>query len=819
MTIPVTPQISLSPTSFSAAGQTITAAVSVLNRPAYHGKPKITGLTTITPKIIASRTPSGITPCHLMVSASETTCNAGDAYSDLHYEWDFGDTSGSETTTDYYNGKTVNLNNCQQGPEAAYIYRTAGEFTVTLTVKGKDENGDIVSASTTSILTLGCHYVFVGAATGGDYTLTFDGQTTAAIAYNASRSAMQSALEALSNLDSTNVYVRYDKCIEFRGDLAGQSYTFSADFTGLTGASGNQVLRTELASASSTSVTVSDQSGLTAQYFDSTYGGENGASDGTLTKPYATMAALRAWIIGGSNRAVWVKRGSSFVMDANVNLNVAYNTIRIAAYGSGANPQIHFNDAYHFVCQIAWATSAASYDGGDIIFSDIDFVDLASGLDLFQILGSNNGNTAYPYRRYSHVVLDNCNYTSTAATVIWSALWNVLPVNGQMPGRGSFVTGIHMWKCVIDKGLSRHSTLFVSHHSWFSCIGGSFTGGDPVSALDHNLYIDILQHSCCKYIGSVNTPDQHLSFFFNNNAVDDCDDGSQYYLFDGCEVADTDYGFDFSNSFNSYASNVGFFTNPIVQFCKVHPGTVGILGYNVDTLTVRNCEFWEASSRHISSGDTTKPTKFKLYRNRFYGNHIELSGSQTLYAMDNVFHGGSEYCIYHQGTLDLGLITADRNVWYAPSKAGPFFGFTGTVVTSFATWQGSGLDATGQNTDPLWSDPGNGVFIDNPTVAVDWPSGFASLEYSLNDGASWSSYTDDANQSIGSDISVYTEVLFRAITPTVNGTFQIGARSDSSSVEIAEETDSANLTGSGVFQYLAIQVGSLVLVLASEVNA
>lgn len=40
-----------------------------------------------------------------------------------------------------------------------------------------------------------------GTPTGGTFTLTFDGQTTAAIAYNAAASAVQSALEALSNVN------------------------------------------------------------------------------------------------------------------------------------------------------------------------------------------------------------------------------------------------------------------------------------------------------------------------------------------------------------------------------------------------------------------------------------------------------------------------------------------------------------------------------------------------------------------------------------------------------------------------------------------
>lgn len=49
------------------------------------------------------------------------------------------------------------------------------------------------------------HIVITGTPTGGTFTLTFQGNTTAAIAYNAAASAVQSALEALPNVDSGDV--------------------------------------------------------------------------------------------------------------------------------------------------------------------------------------------------------------------------------------------------------------------------------------------------------------------------------------------------------------------------------------------------------------------------------------------------------------------------------------------------------------------------------------------------------------------------------------------------------------------------------------
>lgn len=49
--------------------------------------------------------------------------------------------------------------------------------------------------------------ILEGPPTGGDFTLTYDGNTTAAIQWNARRSDVQTALEALAGLDSTNIVV------------------------------------------------------------------------------------------------------------------------------------------------------------------------------------------------------------------------------------------------------------------------------------------------------------------------------------------------------------------------------------------------------------------------------------------------------------------------------------------------------------------------------------------------------------------------------------------------------------------------------------
>lgn len=81
-----------------------------------------------------------------------------------------------------------------------------------------------------------------GTPTGGDFTLTFDGQTTAAIAFDAAAAAVQSALEALSNIAPGDVVCTGGPLpgaavtVTFGGTLAGTDVPqMTANDAGLTG--------------------------------------------------------------------------------------------------------------------------------------------------------------------------------------------------------------------------------------------------------------------------------------------------------------------------------------------------------------------------------------------------------------------------------------------------------------------------------------------------------------------------------------------------------------------------------------------------------
>ncbi|QBJ94422.1 hypothetical protein D0Z67_29060 (plasmid) [Streptomyces seoulensis] len=73
----------------------------------------------------------------------------------------------------------------------------AAKFMATCSITSRPLQGAPVPASgTDEVQTV----TITGTPTGGTFTLTFNGQTTSAIVYNATSSAVQSALEALSNI-------------------------------------------------------------------------------------------------------------------------------------------------------------------------------------------------------------------------------------------------------------------------------------------------------------------------------------------------------------------------------------------------------------------------------------------------------------------------------------------------------------------------------------------------------------------------------------------------------------------------------------------
>jgi hypothetical protein len=98
-----------------------------------------------------------------------------------------------------------------------------------------------------------------GAPTGGTFTLTFSGQTTASIAYNATAAVVRAALEALTNIGAGNVRVTGGPgpatawVVTFVGPMSGAAQAaITATATGLTGGSSPAVTITQTTTGGTT---------------------------------------------------------------------------------------------------------------------------------------------------------------------------------------------------------------------------------------------------------------------------------------------------------------------------------------------------------------------------------------------------------------------------------------------------------------------------------------------------------------------------------------------------------------------------------------
>jgi hypothetical protein len=139
-------------------------------------------------------------------------------------------------------------------------------------------------------------------ATGGTFTVTVNGQTTSAVAENASAATLQTALEALSNVAPGDVTVTGSAggpyTITWAAALANTNITITADGTSLTGGASTATMTTTQQGGITDIACVPILAGQVDVYMDTT-----GAGVGT-TKLVTDFAA--EWSIAGLRGPVWV---------------------------------------------------------------------------------------------------------------------------------------------------------------------------------------------------------------------------------------------------------------------------------------------------------------------------------------------------------------------------------------------------------------------------------------------------------------------------------------------------------------------------------
>lgn len=733
------------PLTTSASTSRQAASEETSNTMQYSGFPAIPGLSAVQPRIYVSRS-SGTGPAMVHVSACSSTmthtgiANRFNAYEDLEFTWNFGDPTGTETFTNpvgHMPGqkKTVNANSDQTGPEACYVYRNPGTYTITLTARGRDENGRFVTAQTQTLISPSRYMVGSSTASGAGtltFTVSVDGgppQSTAALSWTSPVATIIAAIEGLSNVGAGNVrhtgaqntdendpynsnHIDGLHCgrplyISFLGSLDTHDVQLSVVSQV---ASGSVIGRRLPGSTGATApaFTCAAFSG-TSRYFDSNYDGAAGAADGTRDKPYPTCSGK---ILTGSNCRNLFKRGGTYP-NSNPLWGVGVTNLQFVAYGdTGPKPElVNTNGMY--------APSGWASDRVDWVFSNL--------------VVSNHGPNDNP-ALFNHTCLGQLRSGLSAGYLPISAhvLYDNVEVGriGTIDDGTTFISQDYndqwfaVWGCDLRINSSSAVNTYVEHGLGWAYVGTIFGGGYRLVKHGHNIYHGNGDHFLARWLDfSHNSTDNgQMPSFFNNIKLFPCPayngEDSRYVLVSDCLMG---YGAMCGVCLQGVVPALkisGLWDCAVIQNCHIHACGYTCGGapyYPIDVwsapagIRVTARDSWVSAAGRYGDGtgdagnaaipfDVDVSNSFlKLYRNRI---HVAMptAGNNRTGPAISIGHGRGDYCCYNiiqkdsmpvipnfTGVINLlrtdfsaGLWEVHDNQYYTVGGAGYLFGASGS---------------------------------------------------------------------------------------------------------------------------------------------
>lgn len=712
---------------------------------AFQGNPNVT-ITAIDTSggIVFSRT-SGKTPCFIMASASAITATGtSDPYADLSYSWDFNDPSGTENLTNAATGISVNANNGQTGPEAAYCYRTPGTYHPKLTVSGKNGSGLTTTTVTYlpgivvtafSALAANTWYYDQFATSGANDGTSAANAFTSSTALSDTVSKLTTKINGATGNGFTQIYLA-------RGNVWDSTAFVDANTTtglrveptpGSVGADpviqcsldtgGRPLVWIRVTDGGSFADFVMRNVGLkvTGSTFTGTSlfaAGINTISNGTRTisDVYLDNCSFTTGMSGGSAVLTWVSaQFTQSIASGNFDrfgmwggsINSLAGDVAVGTgffggarnwtfmmglsnvNGAGSSPYIghehHFYSAAGNHCLYRWINFGSSYVGPDATRNYCVKVDNYPP-PKFNVTaggysqGASNGSGGF----YIRVNLQIANGGDTSQYTNGATVY-IENVSGtgasDVLSAGCTLTGS------LGQGIWPCSIISTTQMDLVGTLynaGHTYTGGD-VSATQ----------------------------------------GTNYVCVDGNNITGTHASFDAQNNYGSIFSS--WISNYVVQSNAVHDipydGAIGVWPI-VKSLTYRDNRQWNLLYRNINFSQGNIPPKdhgitTKQYRNYLHIASNILGGDNThvpiCFAASGVSWINPQQFTYNI-TVDMrsgtspngaGIVALDDysadaawlinfNQYYAPNATANKFFYNGTTITTFGVWQGAGFDLNGQ---------------------------------------------------------------------------------------------------------------------------
>jgi hypothetical protein len=547
--------------------------------------------TAITPRIRATRH-TVVAGTGILLSAENTTVTGGKLesdvagnpdpivpFNDLHYEWRVTGPATDYVFSDPRTNAPVSMYKGQNTPLCWLWLPTPGDYTVQLTAIARDTAGRTICNSTTTITINQSFVITMPQFTQGNFTITFEGQTTPTLVAGAygttpkgsDARAVLAALLGLSAVpddglavNTSSEYGPWQTTWEFEvtGSWAGTTRTLpTVDTASLTNGTHTTLVNLcrvyqKRAPETVTKLTVQAETGVF--YVDPVDG--NDSNDGaTIGAPKRTFAGIKSIAAGGTGRKILIKGGTTMVLPATQTLRGLMGT-RIDTYGTGkAEIQygtILMNLGLNFA---AGMTRDQLWPLRDLSFSNIIFRMTSATTDGAIGLGTGTtGSREFPAESIEDLYFKSCEFHGGFA----------------ISQEGCSSHGFAMFNCLVRKDAHGipHSQSFISDVAYVDHVT---IGGPGDVTYDHYNYDKIASrqlHLCYKTV-PLATCSQ--SYVWNFNTLDHGHE-SRWLVVDRSLARGSIHGIDFSAKTNEYIGKYGHFGEVIVQRTWIFPGDLPV---------------------------------------------------------------------------------------------------------------------------------------------------------------------------------------------------------------------------------------------------